>query len=234
MEKLLAILAEATDEQRVRILPNHLGASTEFVIKHVPTGISPRGVLVDGDGRSAFVVNALDDSITVIDIETLEPAETIDLGGPDTITQVRRGERLFHSADIAFQRQFSCHSCHPDGHVDGITYDVEEGETLYVPPMWWHHVVNVGDNLALTENLIEPPNREEGLGVLRDLLELETALERADLERAAKGGTPPEVCRAATEPGARGACTPLRFRDALPRSKTDFALLAACLRAVDP
>jgi hypothetical protein len=111
---------------------------------------------------------------------------------------------------------------------------VEEGETLYVPPMWWHHVVNVGDNLALTENLIEPTNREEGLGVLRDLLELETALERADLERAAKGGSTPEVCRAATEPGAREACAPLRFRDALPRSKTDFALLAACLRAVDP
>ena len=28
----------ATVEQRERVLPNHLGASTEFVIKHVPTG----------------------------------------------------------------------------------------------------------------------------------------------------------------------------------------------------
>jgi YVTN family beta-propeller protein len=125
VEKLLAILAEATDEQRERIIPNHLGVSTEFVVRHLPTGVSPRGVLVGHDGKSAFVVNALDDSITVIDLETLESAERIDLGGPEIITQVRRGERLFHSADIAFQRQFSCHSCHPDGHVDGITYDIE-------------------------------------------------------------------------------------------------------------
>jgi cytochrome c peroxidase len=49
----------------------------------------------------------------------------IDLGGPRGITKARLGERLFHSADIAFHRQFSCHSCHPDGHVNGITFDIE-------------------------------------------------------------------------------------------------------------
>jgi cytochrome c peroxidase len=32
---------------------------------------------------------------------------------------------LFHSARITFQRQFSCHSCHPDGHVNGLTFDIE-------------------------------------------------------------------------------------------------------------
>jgi YVTN family beta-propeller protein len=125
VEKLKALLTGATADERARVLPNHLGASTEFVIKHVPTGISPRGILVAPDGKAAFVVNALDDSITVIDLATLEPDGAIDLGGPEEITQVRRGERLFHSAKIAFQRQFSCHSCHPDGHVDGITYDIE-------------------------------------------------------------------------------------------------------------
>jgi len=41
------------------------------------------------------------------------------------ITKTRQGERLFHSADGTFHRQFSCHSCHPDGHIDGITYDIE-------------------------------------------------------------------------------------------------------------
>ena len=125
VQKLMATLTEATDEQREWVLPNHLGVSIDFVVKHISTGISPRGVLVGRDGKSAFVVNALDDSITVIDLESLEPTERIDLGGPEVITQVRRGERLFHSADVAFQRQFSCHSCHPDGHVDGITYDIE-------------------------------------------------------------------------------------------------------------
>jgi cytochrome c peroxidase len=71
------------------------------------------------------VANALDDSLTVIDTKQFEAIDRVDLGGPREITQVRWGEQLFHSAEISFQRQFSCHSCHPDGHVDGITYDIE-------------------------------------------------------------------------------------------------------------
>ncbi|MHC5098220.1 MAG: hypothetical protein ACYSOL_08885, partial [Planctomycetota bacterium] len=50
---------------------------------------------------------------------------TIDLGGPEEITKIRFGEQVFHSANNAFRRQFSCHTCHPDGHVNGLTYDIE-------------------------------------------------------------------------------------------------------------
>ncbi len=123
--RLLSILEAATDEERLHVLPNHLGKPTEFVITHIPTKNSPRGVLITADGKTAFVANALDDSLTVIDIDKLEAVQRIDLGGPKAITKVRYGERLFHSANITFKRQFSCHSCHPDGHVDGLTYDIE-------------------------------------------------------------------------------------------------------------
>jgi len=123
--KLVTLLTQASAHERERVFPNHLGKPTEFVIKHIETEHSPRGVLVTPDGRLAIVTNALDDSLSVIDMETLGPATRIDLGGPREITQARWGEQLFHSADIAFQRQFSCHSCHPDGHVDGLTYDIE-------------------------------------------------------------------------------------------------------------
>jgi hypothetical protein len=125
LEKLTALVRSASDHERRHVLPNHLGKPTEFVIAHIPTHESPRGILVMPDGRTAFVANALDDSLTVIDLERLEAAGRIDLGGPREITRVRFGERLFHSADISFHRQFSCHTCHPDGHVDGITYDIE-------------------------------------------------------------------------------------------------------------
>ena len=40
-------------------------------------------------------------------------------------THIRWGEKLFHNANITFQRQFACATCHPDGHVDGLTYDIE-------------------------------------------------------------------------------------------------------------
>ncbi|KPJ72086.1 MAG: hypothetical protein AMS14_08505 [Planctomycetes bacterium DG_20] len=123
--RMIAMLQAATDHDREHVFPNHLGKPTEFVLKHIAARNSPRGVLMAPDGKTAFVANALDDSLTLIDLERLEVAARIDLGGPKVITKTRCGERLFHSARITFHRQFSCHSCHPDGHVDGLTYDIE-------------------------------------------------------------------------------------------------------------
>ena len=125
VNRLISTVRLASEYQREHVLPNHLGKPTEFVIKHIRTKGSPRGVLITPDGKTAFVANALDDSLTVIDMARLEATKRIDLGGPKAITKVRYGEQLFHSAAIAFHRQFSCHSCHPDGHVDGVTYDIE-------------------------------------------------------------------------------------------------------------
>jgi YVTN family beta-propeller protein len=125
IQKLVSMLKSSSDYERERVLPNHLGKPTEFVITHIPTKHSPRGIIVTPDGKTAFAANALDDSLTVIDLNRLKPVGRIDLGGPKVITKVRYGERIFHSANISFHRQFSCHSCHPDGHVDGLTYDIE-------------------------------------------------------------------------------------------------------------
>jgi len=125
VEKLRSIISKASAYERKHILPNHLGIPTEFVLTYLETGFSPRGIVVTPDGRTAFVANALDDTLTVIDIDSLQVAGTVDLGGPKVITKARFGERVFHSAQVCFHRQFSCHTCHPDGHVDGLTYDIE-------------------------------------------------------------------------------------------------------------
>lgn len=123
--KLIGLVESASEDDRRHVLPNHLGKATEFVVTHIPTLRSPRDIVVTPDGKTAYVANALDDSISVIDVAGLKLGERIDLGGPREITQVRQGELLFHDAKITFRRQFSCHSCHPDGHVDGITYNTE-------------------------------------------------------------------------------------------------------------
>jgi cytochrome c peroxidase len=146
------MLEEASEEEREHVFPNHMGKPTEFVVKHISTGKSPRGVVVTPDGKSAFVADALDDTVTVIDLERLEATGRIDLGGSKTITKVRFGEQLFHSADITFHRQFSCHTCHPDGHVDGITYDIEP-DGLGVSPV---------DNRTLRGILDTAPFKWEG------------------------------------------------------------------------
>jgi len=132
--KLVDVLKRATPEERAKTLPNHLGVSTEFVSEYLKTGASPRGVVASADGKWAFVANSLDDTLSVYDVATMRAAGVIDLGGPKEVTVTRRGERAFHNADISFRKQFSCHSCHPDGHVDGITYDVE-GSDIGVSPV---------------------------------------------------------------------------------------------------
>ncbi|HUI79749.1 MAG TPA: multiheme c-type cytochrome [Bryobacteraceae bacterium] len=123
--KLLALIHRLPDYERRHVLPNHLGYPTEFIVKYIPTGKNPRGILVMPDNRHAFVANSLDDTLGVIDLTRMEMTATVDLGGPKTITKQRWGEQLFHNAFVTFHRQFSCNSCHPDGHVDGMTYDIE-------------------------------------------------------------------------------------------------------------
>lgn len=125
LAKLTSMLKAASPEERRRVLPNHLGKPAEFLVKSIPTRFSPRGIACAPDGRTAFVANTLDDSLTVIDLERLEAVGEVDLGGAREISKVRWGEQVFHSANVAFRRQFSCHSCHPDGHIDGLTYDIE-------------------------------------------------------------------------------------------------------------
>jgi YVTN family beta-propeller protein len=123
--RLIDLLRRSPDYERSDVIPNHLGKARGFVVKHIPTHNSPRGMAMTPDGKTLFVSNSLDDSLTVIDVERLEAVARVDLGGPREITLARKGERLFHSADITFRRQFSCSTCHPDGHIDGLTYDIE-------------------------------------------------------------------------------------------------------------
>ena len=122
--KLVQLVKATSKEDRANVLPNHLGKSADFIVKYMSVLSSPRGITVSPDGAVAYVANAIDDSLTVADMKTLQPTARIDLGGAKEITKQRFGEKIFHTA-IAFRRQYSCHSCHPDGHVDGLTYDIE-------------------------------------------------------------------------------------------------------------
>ena len=125
LEKLTAMLKAATPRERERVFPNHLGKSAEFVVKYIKTQPTPWGITCSKDGTMAYVASKLDDSVAVIDLQKMETVDRIDLGAEKELTKVRRGEKLFHSASITFHRQFSCHTCHPDGHIDDLVYDIE-------------------------------------------------------------------------------------------------------------
>ncbi len=104
---------------------NDLSASANYVVARIPVGHNPRGVLLSKDGKRLYVANRLDDNISVIDTATNRVVATIDLGGPKTINPFRRGERIFYTADYAFQGQFGCSNCHLDATIDGLQWDLE-------------------------------------------------------------------------------------------------------------
>lgn len=122
---LLDTIDQFVGRKRTDQLANRLDMSRRFVVKRIAVGANPRAVAFARDGRFAYVANALDDTLTVVETADYRVVATIPLGGPTEITQIRKGERLFHSADITFGQQFSCRSCHPDGHINGLTFDIE-------------------------------------------------------------------------------------------------------------
>ncbi len=111
-------------DETIKLYARHLGISFEYIVDRIDTGFNPKGLTTDPSGTSVYVANRLADSISVIDIKSHEVVDTIDLGGPKTTTQVRRGEYLFNHAIISFQRQMACNTCHPENNVDGLLYDI--------------------------------------------------------------------------------------------------------------
>jgi len=80
---------------------------------------------VSGDAtRLLAVAERLDDAIGLYRADGAEVAR-IGLSKRPSDDQLRRGERVFHDARYSFQASFSCRSCHPGGHTDGLTYDFD-------------------------------------------------------------------------------------------------------------
>ena len=128
--RVVSLIDTAKLQRRRRQVPaaelaNRLDSAQTFVLGRLPTGDDPQSIVVSSDGRYAYIVNRLDDSLTVIDVPGRRVAHTVDLGGPKVITPLRHGERLFHDASYCFQGQFACATCHPEKHLDGLAWNLE-------------------------------------------------------------------------------------------------------------
>jgi DNA-binding beta-propeller fold protein YncE len=99
--------------------------SYRYVIARIPTGCNPKHLALSPDGRRLFVAERLDDRVLVVDTTSLKPVGRIVLGDGGRNDPIRQGERVFTRARYTFQGQFSCRSCHPDGQVDGLSYDFD-------------------------------------------------------------------------------------------------------------
>jgi YVTN family beta-propeller protein len=131
-------LLTATPTERAAT-PRDLSLASTYVSARIPTGHNPKHLALSPDGNTLFVAERLQDSILVVDTVSLQPRGRIVLGDGGDHDPLRRGERLFNDASYTFQNQFSCRSCHPDGHVDGLSYDFD--------------IDGIGDNLLDNRSL---------------------------------------------------------------------------------
>ena len=90
-----------------------------------PSAINgPRGLAVIGS--KVYLAMYFSDNLAVVDLESKlrRPVTTVALGPKPELTKQRRGQMLFNDATICFQHWQSCASCHPDGRVDGLNWDL--------------------------------------------------------------------------------------------------------------
>lgn len=105
-----------------------MDATTGAVLDQVVVDSIPRGLTLlsnaDGSLHRAYVLNALANSVSIVDVSdraNLETLQTISLEDPSD-PELKRGRIAFNSADASSTGTFSCASCHPDGHTDQLLW----------------------------------------------------------------------------------------------------------------
>ena len=151
-----------------------IDTNTGRAVAHVNVGTSPRSIVLARDFSAAYVHNAIDGSISVIDpstIGTIRP-EVFPISDLNVPIDVLIGAQLFYTSNdsrISQDNWVSCASCHFDGQSDGRVWQDFQGKTVNTPllfgleetaPYTWS---GEWDELADTEYIIRYTMAGEGL-----------------------------------------------------------------------
>ena len=105
-----------------------IDANTGEVLGRVSVDATPRGIALisatDGSPKQAWVLNAVENTVSLVDVSTTSNPRLIDTVVLEDPTQpvVKRGRKAFETAMASTTGTFSCASCHPDGHTDQLIW----------------------------------------------------------------------------------------------------------------
>ena len=121
---LLGEFARQTMQPMMAVWPIYLSLGESLWRRVKLPGNGPRGLA--GAGSKVYVAQYFSDTVAVVDLETASDVSigTIALGPAPRLTPERRGQLLFHDATLCYQQWVSCASCHPDGRMDGLNWDL--------------------------------------------------------------------------------------------------------------
>ncbi len=122
------------------------------------TGNGPRGMALAG--TKAYAAEFFSDSLGVAEIlpEKGTKPYSVALGTAPAMSVARRGEMLFNNAENCFQQWQSCASCHPDGRMDALNWDLLNdgiGNPKNTKSMLWAHRTPPCMSLGIRKNAEE-------------------------------------------------------------------------------
>jgi len=154
------------------------GQEDDFSLQRIKVGLRPMDIVVATAEDRIYVANMLSDSISVVSLKDQQSTQ-IPLGPQGTWTEVDRGERLFFDAKLSHDGWMSCHSCHTDGHTNGLLNDNFSDKSFGAPkrvltllgkantaPFAWNGKAadlktQIKNSLTLTMQMDDPPSDEQ-------------------------------------------------------------------------
>lgn len=102
----------------------------------------PRGLALKGPnpedpddpGRRLYVLNRLENSVTLIDPIAEAVVGGFLLANRPTPRWIRLGREFLYSAELSGNGFVSCSSCHMDARTDGLAWDLSDGVATPIPP----------------------------------------------------------------------------------------------------
>ncbi len=109
--------------------------ASHLPFERIHVGKRPESVCLSADQKLAFVVNRFDDSLSVVSLQpdSVAVRTTVALGPMRQLTAAEVGEQKFYDARVSLDGWYSCHSCHTDGHTNGLLADTFGDEDRGAP-----------------------------------------------------------------------------------------------------
>ncbi|HUT09696.1 MAG TPA: hypothetical protein VMY42_04310 [Thermoguttaceae bacterium] len=127
--ELLGDFAHRTMQPMMGVWPIYFALGDSLWRRVELPGNGPRGLALAGS--KVYVAEYFSDTVAVVDLPAAAggSVRSIALGPALELTPQRRGQLLFHDATLCYQQWQSCASCHPDGRVDGLNWDLANDGT---------------------------------------------------------------------------------------------------------
>ncbi|MEY4831244.1 MAG: hypothetical protein RLZZ562_3040 [Planctomycetota bacterium] len=94
----------------------------------------PRGLALAQSTQRLYVANKLSSTISVIDTASNALLSEVKLGSYDpTPTNIRDGRKFLYDAKLSGNGTMSCASCHTDGDIDGLSWDLGDPNGVMDP-----------------------------------------------------------------------------------------------------